>query len=354
MAKTKQKFYNGDKIRAQDAHINIIFGEKSNGKSYDVKHYVLKDFRDTGKQFFLCRRNKMDVTTSKMALYLADVDVKSIFPDYDICYANAGSIFIAQLDEETGFKKNAICVGFYGSLTDAQHMSGLQYPNVRHFILEEFVAIGEEAYLPDEMTWFDILLSNVLRRRDDFKIWLLGNALSRMCPYFDYYGITRIVARMNVGDMEIVERETDNGMQKIAIEYCENAGGTSNLFSKKRSGMINSGKWHVEAQPRLPGFKSEWRTRYTVVFEYDDHKWLAEILSKGSEYVVFISPKTTEIQKKTRVISNRFSASRYYTADLTPLCQSDKVLFDLMAIGKICFSDDLTGTEFKQVSVNFK
>ena len=57
MANQKITHYNLDPIDAEGSRINIIYGERSNGKSYQVKHKkgVLK-YLETGKRFILMRR----------------------------------------------------------------------------------------------------------------------------------------------------------------------------------------------------------------------------------------------------------------------------------------------------------
>ena len=62
MSNQKQVHYNLDQIDAKGAEINIIFGERSNGKSYQVKHKkgVVK-YLNTGKRFIYMRRLKEEI-----------------------------------------------------------------------------------------------------------------------------------------------------------------------------------------------------------------------------------------------------------------------------------------------------
>ena len=52
----KQKFYSLKTILSKDAQYNIIFGERSNGKTYSVLKYGLEKFCKTGEQTAIVRR----------------------------------------------------------------------------------------------------------------------------------------------------------------------------------------------------------------------------------------------------------------------------------------------------------
>ena len=59
--------YNLDNIDKENAIINIIYGERSNGKSYQVKHKkAIEKYLKTGKRFILMRRWKEEITTEKI------------------------------------------------------------------------------------------------------------------------------------------------------------------------------------------------------------------------------------------------------------------------------------------------
>ena len=60
-----------DEIDKIGANYNLIWGERSNGKSYQVKHKkgVIK-YLKTGRRFILMRRWKEEITTEKIATFL--------------------------------------------------------------------------------------------------------------------------------------------------------------------------------------------------------------------------------------------------------------------------------------------
>ena len=76
MSNKKQIHYNLDAIDEIGARFNLIYGERSNGKSYQVKHKKgVEKYLNTGKRFILLRRWKEEITTEKIEQYFADVDV---------------------------------------------------------------------------------------------------------------------------------------------------------------------------------------------------------------------------------------------------------------------------------------
>ena len=77
----KQVHYNLDNINEKypDAFYYLIYGEKSNGKSYQVKHKeAVLHYLETGKKFILLRRWKEDISTAWIEKYFSDVDVEKI------------------------------------------------------------------------------------------------------------------------------------------------------------------------------------------------------------------------------------------------------------------------------------
>lgn len=75
----KQVRYNLDNIDKIGARFNIIFGERSNGKSYQLKHKkAVEKYLKTGRRFILMRRLREEITTEKIEQYFSDVDVENL------------------------------------------------------------------------------------------------------------------------------------------------------------------------------------------------------------------------------------------------------------------------------------
>lgn len=61
---------------------------------------------------------------------------------------------------------------------------------------------------------------------------------------------------------------------------------------------------------------------------------------------IFIEKKTTPIKEGTRVIGDIYDTSILYTQSFKPIVDREKIIFELLKQGKVCFSDRLTGTNF--------
>ena len=97
MSSREKVHYNIDLIDSLGANINLIYGERSNGKSYQVKHKkgILKYLEDTtnyhdpytnkgniikecikaGNRFVLMRRWREDISSEWIEKYFDDVDI---------------------------------------------------------------------------------------------------------------------------------------------------------------------------------------------------------------------------------------------------------------------------------------
>ena len=79
MSNQKIVRYNIDALVNEDATINIVYGERSNGKSYQIKHKrAILNYLENGNRFILMRRWKEEITTEKIEAYFADVDIVKI------------------------------------------------------------------------------------------------------------------------------------------------------------------------------------------------------------------------------------------------------------------------------------
>ena len=97
------KHYNIDKLVACNADFNILYGERSNGKSYQLKYKraVIK-YLETGKRFILLRRYREDITTSSIEQYFQDVDVERLTKGkYNCITVYRKQIFLSNFNSET-------------------------------------------------------------------------------------------------------------------------------------------------------------------------------------------------------------------------------------------------------------
>jgi len=99
--------YNMDSIDKIGARFNIIYGERSNGKSYQLKHKkAVEKYLKTGKRFILMRRWKEEITSEKIEQYFQDVDVQKLTnKKYNCINIYRKAIYFSNYDNETGKTK---------------------------------------------------------------------------------------------------------------------------------------------------------------------------------------------------------------------------------------------------------
>lgn len=350
--KARREFYDLTPILQTNSDYNLIYGERSNGKSYAVKEYAIKRFLENGEQFVLVRRYDTELKRDKMLSYWSDMPIDILSNgEYNEIYIYSGAVLIAY--NENGVRKRSKQIGFLRALNLAQSYSSTQYPKVTTIILEEFIALDGN-YLPNELFLFNHLISTVARRRN-VKIFMLANTISRISPYWREYSVDEVVKTQQQGTICLLDRDTDSDdQQQIAIEYCANTTGRSKMFARNRAAMTNEGKWLINEQPHLPVERERCECLYMFVVEYKKNLYLVEYLSYNDNYCLYVTPKTTPIKKDTRVISDKSSFDPLYSFGLTPINQKERLIFNLFSNGKVFYCDNQTGTEFAECLKNIK
>ena len=89
---------------------------------------------------------------------------------------------------------------------------------------------------------------------------------------------------------------------------------------------------------------------YKILYEYKTFRFIINLLlSDKNEPFLYIYPATKDNSNIKRVVSDKYSIDRYTTTYLTDLCWYDNIVVELIKNNKICYSDNLSGTEFEQI-----
>lgn len=351
---TKQKFYRLDRILKTDAQYNILIGERSNGKSYAVKERCVKrSYKDANKKFIYLRRWQVDIRGSLVSQYFADTPVELITDgEYNAITSYSGKLYFSNIDEQ-GKETRGKVAGYVRYLTGEEHYKSGAYKDVENIIYEEF--ISNDSYIPKEVVRLMSFVSTVARK-ETLKVFLIGNSISRMCPYFSEWSLNKI-PKMTQGQIDIYTHNTgefdENGepiVVRIAVEFCQSSGTASKMFFGVSSKMTTTGAWQSEEQPHLEEKIYNYNIIYSMVVQYSSFKFLCQFLKhkKSGAYLWYVQPKSTDIQKGTRVISDRLIEDNLSTVGFVPLTPAESKLFNFLHNGKVAFSDNLSGSEFKQ------
>ena len=346
---SKKEYYRLDKILSCRAQYNILLGQRSNGKSYAVKEFCLNDYFKNENKFILIRRFDDEIKENIIGSYFDDIPIEKISNNeyQGIIYYRKG-FYLAKVNED-GELKRCLQVGKCISLSKEQNYKSTVNTQYNNLIFEEFISTN--MYLSNEPTKLLNLVSTIARDRE-VKVFLIGNTISRVCPYFTEWSLNRI-PRQAQGTIDIYNFEIDNAKIKIAVEYCKSSGGKNLMFFGSSASMINKGAWEVKNYPHIDK-RNEWEDIYKIVVNKSNFKFLCTLLKRDNNYVWFIEPKTSEIKPNTRIISDIFDTSILSTVGFIPLNNNEKIAFDLLLkFKKVFYSDNLTATDFNTCIKSF-
>lgn len=372
--------YSIDNIDKEGAQFNLIWGERSNGKSYQVKHkkgiipflqdtdrYIsnyrdkqnlIKQAQEKGKRFILMRRFKEEITSSWIESYFSDVDVEKLTDgEYNMVSMYRKELFLTFYDVETHKSRRGPKIGYAVALSTEQNFAGGSYLDVSDIIFEEFMS--RTTYLHDESNKLLNFYSTVDRKRGVTKVWLVGNTITRVCPYIQDWGLNKIIANQKQGDIKSIWIPTgdidEDGNKievKLAIEHCKSTGTSSYVFGS-HANMLNKGEWQSDPQPKLPKSYKDYKMLFRFGFCYKTFKWLCEYLMdiETKDVIWFIYPFSGEFKKNIIVFSDIIKTSPYWQKDIYNPLIKNKTIIDLLKTfreNRIFYSSDLCGTEFKQ------
>ena len=353
------KYYSLDNILKRDSEYNIILGQRSNGKSYAVKNHCIKKAWDNSKaRFIVLRRLAEEIRPSVIEHYFSDVPINIITGgECDNIKVYRSEIWACKFDTDTDKNKKVKLLGYVRALIKAAQYKSGDYTDCTDIIYEEFIAETGARYLPNEPNELQSFVSTVARLRK-ISVWLVGNTISRICPYFTEWGLVNI-PRQKQGTIDTYEVQTqqlDDNNEPIKIKISvENAEGstTGKMFFGSAAKMIDNGAWHTSKQyPGLPRPYADYAKIYTVVMFGYGFTFLLELLQYRNEYVWFVTPKTTPIQRGTRTVSNTFSPDLMHTNGFVALNEGERRAFNLLLQNKIAYSDSLTAEDFLSVRKN--
>ena len=353
MSNKKIVHYSLDEIDSRGADFNIIYGERSNGKSYQVKHKkAIVKYLETGRRFILMRRLREEISPSNIEQYFQDVDFDKLTNGkYNCISMYRKQLFLSNYDIETNKTKRGELVGYVVALSTEQNYAGASYLDVDDIIFEEFMS--RSGYLHNEPDKLMNFYCTVDRKRKTTRIWLVGNTITRVNPYIDEWGLSNIVFHQKQETIEesVVESGDDDSV-KIAIEYCKPTGSSSHTIGKHKK-MLNSGEWQSDPQPHLPKSLKDYNTLYIIGFEYQNFKFLAKYLEdkESKNCCWFVFPYKKDFKDDLLVFSDKIKNTIYYQRDIyNPLIYNDtiKAILNTFRESNIFYATDLDGTDFKQ------
>lgn len=300
--KRKPKFYSLEKIKKKNAVYNVIFGERSNGKTYAVLKEGLEQYFKTGGQIAVVRRWKEDITGKRASGIWNSINENGEVSKISegeftgVTYYN-GRFFLCNYDDKgKAIYNDKDCLGYAFALSDTEHNKSISYPKITTIMFDEFLT--KHTYLNDEFILFMNTVSTIVRQRTDVKIYMLGNTVNKYCPYFTEMGLNHIL-KMEQGTIDVY-RYGDSELS-VAVEYCKSTQTSKEnnfyfAFNNPKLEMITGGAWEMNIYPHLPMKYKPKDIQFTYFIVFNDNIYQCEIISIGEVTFTYIHVKTTELK----------------------------------------------------------
>ena len=296
------KYYRLDKILKYKAKYNMIVSGRSDGKTYAVLEYIIKQYFATGKTGAIVRRFQDDFIGKRGQQMFAALVENGVIKNesgglYNSVYYRASKWYFCVVQDGKMIEcaETPFCYGF--AITSQEHDKSTSYPTITTVLFDEFIT--RSVYLPDEFVLFCNVLSTIIRQRDDVTIFMCGNTISKYCPYFDEMGLKHI-EKMEQGTIDVYQYG-DSGLT-VAVEYPKIGGfhkKKSNVyfaFSNPKLSMISDGKWELDIYPHCPRKYRPCEVVFTFFIVFNAHIIQCEIVSGGQDIFVFCHNKTSELK----------------------------------------------------------
>lgn len=347
----KIKYYDISNVLKTNAQYIILLGQRANGKSYQAKKTVLESAYNEDRKFVYLRRWKEDIKTKAIASYFADMPISKITNgEYTGIVAWNGNIYFTYEDEKGNTVKGKE-IGKYCALNEYERYKSWAFVDFDYILFEEFIT--DSTYLNNEPRQLQQFVSTVARN-NRITVLMIGNTLSRVCPYFAEWCLDGVL-KQKQGTIEVYHYHIEDTTVDIAVEYCANANAENKMFFGQASKQIISGEWDTVDVPKLPKQKEYYDKVYEILVEYQKFKFVMELLIepvKGG-IIVYIYPHTGR-RKIMRKLTQEFSDNPFVSARLDTNKRAEFLISECFRLGKVCYSDNLTGSDFKNVNNVFK
>ena len=348
----KSVYYTLDNIKNTASDVNIIVGQRSNGKTYSVLRECLLNYRKNKKRFVYIRRWKDDIVGYQIEQLFTPLEkeIKNIFgKEFSITYATKKFF----LTNEAGEKLDVI--GYTTALSLATHVKSIPFVDVGVIVYDEFIPMSGDPILRDEKLKYESVISTICRDKTDIVFYLLANTVSKFSWVFLYYGI--IIDKVKQGEIVTKEIPLDESktVLKVAVEYCaENKSIGEKTAKYTTSRMISKGMWEIPEVSDIPMVKGEVvkeRLLFTV-YDYEadiivgcfvrTSKWFTlEVNEETSLY--FQKPHLRQflVLKTVNVKSNYFHLSNQKSLNYNTYNDFDLMLSEIKETTDIDFKHEL-------------
>lgn len=306
----------------------MIFGERSDGKTYSVLEFMIIAYWLFGYEGAIIRRWDEDFKGKRghqmfKNLISNDVITKVTNGEWTSIYYYSSQWYFSKIDEKGKriLAETPFCYGF--SLNAVEHDKSTGYPKVKIILFDEFLT--RDIYLNDEFVSFTNTLSTIIRERGDAIIFMCGNTVNQFCPYFSEMGITK-ARKMEQGDLdtyvygekeELVVAVERTGV-KDKSKRKKKASDKYFAFDNPKLNMITNGAWEIAIYPHLPYKYKPSDVMFTYFIIYNEFVMQCEIINVKDDVFTFIHRKSSPVRNdEDLVFSTAYSPNPYHRRKIT-------------------------------------
>lgn len=348
MGLDKNGWYSLNDILKKKCNWMIIYGDRSKGKSFAVKKRALEYAWKTKKATIgYIRRYRDDISSELVSKYFQDRNVNLVEEitegQYDMIDFYRGYLWWAKREEGKIRRGDPCGEAFALNLSERYKSTG--HPFLRHFIVEE--VLSDKGYIRNEPEVLQNLISTLARMDSGIEIYLIGNLISRICPYFSEWNL-RGVRTQKQGTIDIYRVPQMNGEEiSIAVEFAPSPEDKkSKIFFGRTEKSIQGAAWQTQEYAKLPGEYEDYDEVYNICYEgAGDFCFNLKLLCHREEgyLIIFVYP----CKRLTgRILSSKFSTDIFTSPQLSKDNPVEIIYHNLIVKNKIVFSDNLTGEDF--------
>ncbi len=357
--KDKIVYWNPKNILSKNCSYNIIYGERSNGKTYGVLNYALEEYFKDGGELAIIRRMEEDFRGKRGQQMFDGLVANGVIKRLSHGKYNGVKYYSqrwyfkydAEKKEDSYVDDKPFAYAF--ALSTMEHDKSTSYPKIKRVAFDEFLT--RDRYLYNEFVLFQNVLSTIIRLRDDVVIFMMGNTVNQWSPYYSEMGLTNI-RKQKKGTIDVYTYGESN--LRVAVEYTDSPTKDKKsdkyfAFDNPRLQMITNGSWEMDIYPHLPVKYAPKNIMYMYFIKFDNQILQCEIIhvpkdeeNERDMLFTFIHRKTTDIKDDGTCIIYQEDSNplpNYRKRITKPITQIEKRIVSFFAKDKVFYQDNEVG-----------
>lgn len=286
-------FYDPLPVLNLKGDFSIVYGQRSNGKTYGFLKYALENYKNSGRTFVYVRRWAEDISVKNMTKLFAPLPVTEIFGEGNEIKFARGAFWLHNDTEEEDQ-----CIGWAIALNQVAHTKSQTFTGAQIVILDEFLQLATERKLKDEFDAWEQTLSTILRTTNDARIFILGNSIGKYSEYFTPYGVDPNALKQ--GEIKEIELPNEVGEPtKVVVQWCPFNPKIGRRTSRyvRGSKMAVTGEWESKPVTNIPHTDNERAKEKMLCSIYDPNMNLTlGVFLRTATWMTFETKNLVSIQ----------------------------------------------------------